>query len=213
MRFRNRAEAGKELAKKLQHFKGNTQTLVVGLPRGGVPIAYEIAQELNLPMDIICPRKIGAPMNKEFAIGAITETGKGLFDEENIRFLGITKDYIASEVEKEMEVAKRRLESYRLGAPKRILKGQTVILADDGLATGATMKAAIASSKSEGAARVIVAVPVAPSDTLEEIRDLSDGAYCLYTPGYFQAVGQFYEDFNPTEDEEVIQLMRLSLKM
>lgn len=208
--YRDRIEAGEKLSKELREFKGQDDVVIIGLPRGGVPVAFEIAERLNLPMDIVCPRKIGAPMNKEFAIGAITETGEGIFDSNTIARLGVTKDYLDKEIEKEKAEAQHRLELYREGKPPRNLKDKTVIIVDDGLATGSTMKAAIQSIKAEGASEIIVAVPVSPPDTLEDIRDTVDDVICLDTPLFFQAVGQFYQDFSPTEDDEVIELMKLS---
>lgn len=208
--FKDRTEAGNRLAEKLQEYKDKKNTLVIGLPRGGVPVAYQVSRQLGLSLDIVCPRKIGAPMHKEFAIGAITETGEGIFDANVISRLNIKQDYIQKEVEKEKWRAKNRLETYRQGKGKRNLKDKTIIIVDDGLATGSTMKAAIQSIKSEGADKVVVAVPVSPPDTLEEIEALVDHVVCLQTPLYFQAVGQFYTDFSPTEDEEVIALMRSS---
>jgi putative phosphoribosyl transferase len=208
--FRNRSDAGEQLAEKLQHYKERDDVIVVGLPRGGVPVAYEISQNLNLPLDIVCPRKIGAPGNKEFAIGAITETGEGIFDTDVIDRLAISQSYIDQEVAKEKKEARNRLETYRKGRPPRNFQGKSVIIVDDGLATGSTMKAAIKSLRSEGAEKIIVAIPVSPPDTLEEIQMMVDETVCLGTPAYFQAVGQFYNDFSPTEDEEVIALMRFS---
>lgn len=208
--FKDRIDAGKQLVKKLLSYKNQENTIVIGLPRGGVPVAYEIAQSLNLPLDIVCPRKIGAPMNKEFAIGAITETGLGIFDEETIVRLHISKGYIQEEVEKEKNIAKHRLEVYRKGRPPRNFKKKCIIIVDDGLATGATMKAAIQSIRAAGASKIIVAIPVAPPDTLEEIGAQVDEIICLDAPLFFQTVGQFYKDFTPTEDEEVISLMALT---
>lgn len=208
--FRDRIDAGEQLAEKLLHYKAQENAVVVGLPRGGVPVAYEICQHLNLPLDIVCPRKIGAPGNKEFAIGAITETGDGIFDADVIERLDIPQIYIDKEVEKQKKEALYRLETYRKGMPPRNFKGKTVIIVDDGLATGSTMKAAIKSIRSEGAEEIVVAVPVSPPDTLDEIEAIVDEVVCLGTPLYFQAVGQFYNDFSPTEDEEVIALMKLS---
>ena len=210
MIFKDRIEAGEALAHMLQKYKNQEDVIVIGLPRGGIPVAYQVAEELHLPLDLVCPRKIGAPMNKEFAIGAITETGKGIFDANTIARLHIPQEYIDREVENEKRRAQRRLETYRQGQPPRDLKGKTVIIIDDGLATGSTMKAAIHSTRSEGAAAIVVAVPVSPPDTLEEIQEIVDEVICLDAPLFFQAVGQFYEDFSPTSDDEVIELMKLS---
>lgn len=208
--FENRIDAGERLARQLEAYRGNANAVVVGLPRGGVPVAYEIAQALDLPLEIICPRKIGAPTNKEFAIGAISDTGVGFFDRKIVEQLGVSQAYIDEEVEKEKQIAQKRLAAYRQGRPKCVFTGKCVLLVDDGLATGATMKAAIHSVRAEKPQKVVVAVPVAPIDTLEEISSLADEVACLESPRFFQAVGQFYEDFSPTEDEEVIALLKLA---
>lgn len=208
--FRDRIDAGEQLALALQEYRNKKDVIIVGLPRGGVPVAYEAAQNLKLPLDIVCPRKIGAPFNKEFAIGAITETGEGMFDNDAISSLQIPQKYIKEEVEKEKKIAQQRLESYRHGRSLRNVKGKTVILVDDGLATGATMKAAICTMLTEEAKSIIVAIPVSPLETLEEIRKQVDDIVCLFAPQHFQAVGQFYQDFTPTEDEEVVELLKIS---
>lgn len=205
--FDDRIDAGTQLAKELMKWKDHDNTIVIGLPRGGVPVAYEVKNALNLPLDVVCPRKIGAPFNKEFAIGAITETGEGIFSERIIQNYGIPSDYIAAEVEEQKKEAQKRVELYRQGKPARPVENKRVILIDDGLATGATMKAAIRSLRSEGAASIIVGVPVSPPDTLEEIRELVEEVVCLSAPPLFQAVGQFYRDFSPTEDDDVISIM------
>lgn len=207
MIFENRHQAGKLLAEKLNAYRELPHTIVLGLPRGGVVLAYEIAVYLHLPLDLVSPRKIGAPHNPELAIGAITETGEGIFDQRLISLLAVSKEYIARTVEQEKNRAQQRLVLYRKGLPNRSLKDKTVILVDDGVATGATMKAAIRSAKSEGAKRVIVAIPVSSEKTLEEIRLMVDEVVCLSIPPLFEAVGQFYEEFDQTEDEEVIRLM------
>ncbi|HEY4830972.1 MAG TPA: phosphoribosyltransferase [Waddliaceae bacterium] len=207
--FRDRIDAGEQLALALQKYHNKKNTLVIGLPRGGIPVAYEVAQNLKLPLDVVCPRKIGAPFNKEFAIGAITETGEGIFDNEVISRLQIPKKYIEEEVEIEKETAQHRLGSYRKGRSPRNIKEKTVILIDDGLATGATMKAAIRTMRAERAESIVVAIPVSSLEALEEIRKQVDDIICLFAPRNFQAVGQFYQDFTPTEDEEVIELLKI----
>jgi len=210
MIFENRAHAAKELAKKLKQYTSLENAIVLGLPRGGVVTGYEIAKELHLPLDMISLRKIGAPFNKELAIGAISEKGVGFFNHPLIAKLNVSKEYIAHEVEKEKKTAKDRLILYRKNRPPLDLKGKTVLLVDDGLATGATMKAAIQSVKAEGSHAIIVAIPVAPPDTLEEVQELAEKVICLYAPTYFSAVGQFYEEFKPTSDEEVIHLLEMN---
>ncbi len=211
MIFRDRIDGGDQLAKVLEQYKNLENGLIIGLPRGGVPVAYQVSESLNLPLDIVCPRKIGAPHNPEFAIGAITETGEGIFNHHVIAQLGVSEEYIKNEVEAQKQEAQKRLNAYRKGRSVRELKGKTIIIVDDGLATGSTMKAAIQSIKAEGAKRIIVAVPVSPTDTATEIKSMVDEFICLCTPASFYAVGQFYENFSQTTDEEVIELLRVSL--
>lgn len=208
MIFKNRSDAGQRLAKELSRYRNAPQAIVLGLPRGGVVTAYEIARALGLPLDVTCPRKIGAPFNPELAIGAITETGKTFFNDDVIGQLGVTRDYIAQAMEKEKIRAEERSLLFRKGKAPLNVKGMTVILVDDGLATGATMKAAIQSVKEGGASKTVVAIPVAPPDTLREIASMVDEVVCLSAPVFFSAVGQFYEDFSQTEDYEVIELLR-----
>lgn len=207
MIFRDRHHAGEELVKSLKKYKDDPNAVVIGLPRGGVVNAYEAAKGLNLPLDIVYPRKIGAPFNPELAIGAITESGEGILNEPLVMQLGVSDNYIKRTIESEKAVAQKRLKMYRKDKPKIPLEGKTVIIVDDGLATGATMKAAIKSVQSEGADRIVIAVPVSPPDTLEEIKELVDEAISLDTPPFFAAVGEFYQDFSQTEDEEVIELL------
>lgn len=207
MMFKDRHDAGKKLATRLLHYKENDQAIVIGLPRGGVVVAYEVAKVLNLPLDIMCPRKIGAPFNPEFAIGAITETGEGIFDAEVISRLEIPQEYIDQTIEHEKQVAQMRLKIYRKNRPKISLEGKTVLLIDDGLATGATMRAAIKSARAKKVAKIVVAVPIAPPETLLLIQHEADEVICLDAPHYFAAVGQFYQIFDQTEDEEVISLL------
>lgn len=212
MLFKDRQHAGKELAKGLRNYEGLAHAIVIGLPRGGVPVAYEVAKELHLPMDIVSLRKIGAPQQKELAIGAITESGEGYFNTPLIARLHVSKDYIAREVEKEKNVAKDRNIIYRKNRPPLNLSGKTALIVDDGLATGATMKAALQFIKSQGANKTIVAVPVSAPDTLTEIKRLADEVITLYAPTYFSAVGEFYDHFEPTLDSEVICLMEQNMK-
>jgi putative phosphoribosyl transferase len=208
MIFTDRKDAGKQLANALSKYNEMEKGLVIALPRGGVPIGYEVAKKLHLPLDIVCPRKIGAPMNKEFAIGAITETGNGILDESTIHQLEISETYLKEECEQEAKEALRRINAYRKGLPERAIANRSIILVDDGLATGSTMKAAIHSLKEQGAHAIIVAVPVAPSDTVQEIGAIVDEVICLATPYPFHAIGQFYENFSSTADEEVIRLLK-----
>lgn len=207
MMFKDRYDAGKMLVPALSKYLKHPNAIVLGLPRGGVVVAYEVAVGLHLPLDITCPRKIGSPMNPELGIGAITEAGETFFNEDLIQQLGVPQSYIHREMEKEKLVAIARMELYRKGKKPIDVKNKTVILVDDGLATGATMKAAIRSIKKNGAAKIIAAIPVGPLDTLQEIELLVDEVVCLATPPFFSAVGQFYESFFSIEDSEVIALL------
>ncbi len=202
--FTNRVEAGKRLASALTDFAGKNG-IVLAIPRGGVVVGYEIAKALSLPLDIIIPRKIGAPDNPELAIGAMTEDGTIILDDNLITYIGVQRDYIKAESERQKHEIERRLKLYRQNEPYPSLKGLDVVIVDDGIATGSTMKAALASVKNRGASTVTVAVPVGPPSTIKELKKQADRVVCLYAPEYFQAIGQFYTDFNQTTDEEVIQ--------
>lgn len=208
MLFKNREEGGKLLAEKLSKYKGAKDCIVIGLPRGGVVTAHELAKKLELPLDVVCPRKIGAPMNPEYAVGAITETGEGIFDEHALNLLKVSKEYLNKEVQEQKEIAQRRLKAFRGHRPPRQLKGKKVILVDDGIATGATVKAAIRTIRSEGAQSIILAIPVAAPDSYNQIKKMVDDSYVLSLPREFQAVGQFYLEFGQTSDEEVVDIMK-----
>lgn len=206
--FSDRVDAGKRLAEALANFHGKNAA-VLAIPRGGVVVGYEIAMALVLPLDVIVPHKLGAPDNPELAIGAIAEDGSTVLDNQLITYLGVCSGYIEEESERQRQEIARRMQVYREGNPPVNLSGKDVIVVDDGIATGATMKAALASVKNRGAKSVTVAVPVGPPQTITELKRLADKVVCLYTPEYFQAIGQFYEDFNQTSDEEVIRLLKL----
>jgi putative phosphoribosyl transferase len=210
MLFKNRADSGQKLAELLGQFKDAKDTLILALPRGGVAVGFEVAKALNLPLDIVVPRKIGAPGNPEFAIGAITETGEGIFDEMTIAAYGITQSYLDSEVAKEKAEAERRLKTYRGSRPPLDIKNKIVIIVDDGLATGLTMRAAIKTVKQYGAAKIVVAIPVTPPDTADLIRQEVDEIIYLDAPPFFGAVGAFYKEFDQTTDQEVIDLLKKS---
>jgi putative phosphoribosyl transferase len=206
--FSDRIDAGKRLAEVLADFKSKNGA-VLAIPRGGVVIGYEIASALNMPLDVIVPHKLGAPDNPELAIGAIAEDGSTVLDENLTRYLGVSREYIQGESERQKQEIKRRLELYRQGMAPLELRGRNVIIVDDGIATGSTMKAALASVKNSGAKSVTVAVPVGPPQTIQELTLLADRVVCLYMPDDFQAIGQFYDDFAQTEDQEVIKLLNL----
>jgi len=207
--FNDRIDAGKRLASELKDFSGK-KGIVLAIPRGGVVVGYEIAKALNLPLDVIIPRKIGAPGNPELAIGAVAEDGTAILDDNLISYKGDRREYIKEEIARQKQEMQRRLKLYRQDTSYPNLKGLDVIVVDDGIATGSTMKAALASVKNRGAASVTVAVPVGPPSTIEELNKMADRVVCLYTPEYFQAIGEFFSDFSQTTDEEVIMLLRES---
>jgi len=207
--YKNRQHAGKELATVLATYTDAKNAIVLGLPRGGVVTAYEVSFALHLPLDVICPRKVGAPNNPELAIGAVTETGDGYFNEDVISYLNVSQEYIHEASLEEQRRAQIRTNSFRQGRAPLSLENKIVIIVDDGLATGATMKAAILSLKGKKTKKIVVAVPVSPPETASEIQALCDELVVLHTPWHFQAVGQFYEDFRQTTDEEVIELLKL----
>ena len=195
------------MAAALKKFNNSPNTIILALPRGGVIVGYEVAKILNLPLDIVVPRKIGAPANPEFAIGAITETGVGIFEEMAIGAYGITESYLQNEIKKEKAEAERRLKLYRGTRAPLDLKNKTVIIVDDGLATGLTMRAAVKTVKILGAAKIIVAIPVTSPEAAELVKKEVDEIIYLEAPAFFGAVGSFYEEFGQTTDEEVIELL------
>ena len=207
MYFTDREDAAKQLATKLDAYAHNPNAIVVGLPRGGVVTAAVVAKALKLPLDIIVTRKIGAPHNPELAIGAVTEEGKVLRNKQLIADLSVSDDYIAQEAAVQQQEAQRRLQAYRGDRPPLDLSGKTVLLVDDGVATGATMKAAIASAKAKDAKKIVVAVPVAPPETVAALKALVDDIVCLHSPEDFAAIGQFYARFAQVTDDEVVRLL------
>ncbi|MDD4326579.1 MAG: phosphoribosyltransferase [Candidatus Bathyarchaeota archaeon] len=205
--FSDRKDAGKQLASALTDFSFK-EGMVLAIPRGGVVVGYEIASALNFKLDVIVPRKIGAPDNPELAIGAVTEDGTMILDDSLIMYLGVSNDYIYQESERQKQEIRRRQNFYRQGVSEPEIKDKNVIVVDDGIATGYTMKAALASVRNRGAATLTVAIPVGPPSTIKELKHQADNIVCLYTPEYFQAIGQFYSDFSQTTDKEVIELLK-----
>jgi len=206
--FPNRCVAGRELAVRLA---GETlhSPIVLALPRGGVPVGYEVAHALGVPLDVLVVRKVGAPYQPELAIGAVGQ-GATVLDAETIALIGVTDEYLKTAVDRERKDVERRTALFRSGQPPLELKGKTAVLVDDGLATGATAEAAVDVARHLGAERVIVAVPVASVEAVKRLRAKADLVISLETPPYFHAVGYWYEDFTATEDEEVQRLLKLS---
>jgi putative phosphoribosyl transferase len=207
--FANRVEAGKRLASALAE-SVSEDGVVLAIPRGGVVVGFEIARALGLSLDVIVPRKIGAPNNPELAIGAITEDGTIILDKDLVNQLGVSKAYIKKESQRQMREIQHRLKLYRGDIPRPELKNREVIIVDDGIATGSTMKAALASVRKSGAKTVVVAVPLGPTSTVKELERQADRVVCLYTPEPFYAIGEFYDDFAQTENDEVTELLRLN---
>ena len=205
--FQNRAEAGKTLARALVDMK-LADPVVLALPRGGVPVGYEVAKALGAPLDVILVRKIGAPGHKEYGIGAVVDGSamQTVINEAATRMVGADRAYIEREVARELGVIERRREAYRSGPPVPV-KGRTVIVIDDGIATGSTAMVALRALAKAGPSRIILAVPVAPRDSLNSLRGLCDDVVCLMMPEPFHAVGAHYRDFGQTSDDEVIRLL------
>lgn len=206
MVFKNRKEAGELLAESLKRINFDLSgVLILGLPRGGVIVAAEIAKDLRLPLDVIVTRKIGAPENVEFALAAVDADGEYLADKKYSREI---EYYIEKQAQKEKEEIKRRLKKYRGKEAHPGFKEKKIFLVDDGIATGQTMISAIRYTKKHGAKKVYVAVPVLPADTITEIENEADGLFYLFAPDSFWAVGQFYIDFPQVTDREVIKTLR-----
>ena len=206
--FADRREAGRELATLLQRTLHTQDVLVLALPRGGVPVAYEIATALHATLDVFLVRKLGTPGHSELAMGAIASGGTRVINEDVVQALRIPPHDIEAVAAREQAELDRRDLAYRRGRPLPSLTGRTVILVDDGLATGSTMKAAVQAVKQHGPSRVIVAVPVGAPETCRALRALADDVVCARMPVEFSAVGQWYRDFSQTTDEEVIELLK-----
>lgn len=208
MFFKDQVSAGKLLAQELEKYQSR-DAIVMAIPRGGVATGYGLAKKLSLPLDVIVTRKIGAPDNPELAIGAVGETKGSLWlNKPLVVQLGVSDQYIKSETKIQKLEIKRRERIYRKGKRPLNLKGKIVILVDDGLATGATMIAAVREIRNMGPEKVVVAIPVAPPETVERLKNEADEVVCLQTPSLFFAVGQWYENFKQYSDKEVIKLLR-----
>jgi len=203
----DRRDAGRRLADKLEEYAGDPDVYVLALPRGGVPVAFEVARALRAPLDVFLVRKIGVPGQEELAMGAISTGGVRVLNEEIVQALGIPDDVLQTVTAREEAELRRRERLYRDDRPPPDIRGRKVILVDDGLATGSSMRAAVAALRQQQPARIIVAVPVAAPSTCEELRSEVDDTVCLYTPEPFQAVGLWYDDFSQTTDEEIRDLL------
>jgi putative phosphoribosyl transferase len=208
MLFRDRTEAGKRLAAQLTEYAGRPGVLVLALPRGGVPVAFEVAEALGAPLDIFLVRKLGVPGHEELAMGAIASGGMRVLNEEVVKHLRIQGEVIDAVVADEQRELERRERAYRGDRPAPDVRGKTVLLVDDGLATGSTMRAAAAALRQQQPARIIVAVPVSAPQTCDEYRMGVDEIICAVTPEPFLAVGLWYKDFSQTTDEDVHDLLR-----
>jgi putative phosphoribosyl transferase len=205
--FRDRKDAGARLAEKLSGYRRLPGVSVLALPRGGVVTAAEIARRIGAPLDVLIVRKIGHPWQPELAVGALAETGAIVYNEEVASSWGVTRDYLRAEAARQRDEIARRQQLYRGGQQLPRLTGSTVILVDDGIATGATVKAAIEALRRDKPREVILAVPVAPRDTAAELERLADRFICLERPGVFLAVGNSYEEFPQVSDDEVVALL------
>jgi predicted phosphoribosyltransferase len=213
MQFRNRVDAGQQLAKRLGKYASRPDVLVLALPRGGVPVAYEVAQSLNAPLDVFVVRKLGVPGHEELAMGAIASSGVRVLNGEVIEGLNIPDDVIDAVAATELQELERRERAYRDDRPAPDVQGRVVILVDDGIATGSTMKAAIKALRQLEAGHIVVAVPTAALSTVREMRGDVDDLVAVMTPADFSGVGQWYEDFSQTTDEEVRDLLERASRL
>jgi putative phosphoribosyl transferase len=208
--FNDRVEAGQVLAERLKHYADRLDVIVLALPRGGVPVAYEVAKALHAPMDVFIVRKLGIPGYEELAMGAVASGGARVLNDQVVRGLSIPDSVIDAVANWELRELERRERLYRGNRPPPDVRGKTVILVDDGLATGSTMLAAVQALRKLGPARIVVAVPVASLDTCELLNEYVDETVCATTPEPFYAVGLWYRDFSQTTDEEVRELLERS---
>lgn len=206
-RFRDRAEAGRVLAERLDEYGGREDVVVLALPRGGVPVGFEVARELGVPLDVFLVRKLGVPGREELAFGAIASGGATVLNDEVVSSLAIDRDTVEAVARREQTELERREEAYRGARPPPDVAGKVVLLVDDGLATGASMRAAVKALRQIGPERVVVAVPAAARQTCESFRPEVDDIVCAMTPEPFLAVGMWYEDFSETSDDDVRALL------
>ena len=206
-RFANRRQAGIALAKSLSRYGHRRDVVVLALPRGGVPVGHEVAHALEAPLDVFVVRKLGVPGHRELAMGAIASGGVRVLNESVIRACRVTPAALQQVAMEEQRELQRREQEYRGQLPPLVIKGKVIVLVDDGLATGSTMKAAVEAVRLLSPARVVVAVPVGARETCHDLADIADEIVCLYTPASFEAVGQCYLDFTETSDDEVRALL------
>lgn len=206
-RFQDRREAGRRLAGELSGYDGRENTLVLGLPRGGVPVAFEVASGLRLPLDVFVVRKLGVPGHEELAMGAVASGGARVTNDDVVSLLGIAEEDLEAACRRETAEVERREEAYRNHRPPLTVEGKTILLIDDGVATGSTMLAAIEALRRQGAARIVVAVPAMAPSSLPIFKRKADDVVAVITPDNFMAVGQWYDDFSQTSDEEVQGLL------
>lgn len=211
--FKDRVDAGRKLAKELSEYANRSDVIILALPRGGVPVAFEVAKELNVKMDVFIVRKLGVPGNEELAMGAIASDNIRVLNEDVIRSFQIPQSVIDEVAVNELRELERRERLYRGNRPKPDISGSTVILIDDGLATGATMRAAAAAVKTKNPAKIVIAVPTAASDTCSAFENEVDKTICVATPEPFYGVGAWYEDFSQTTDKEVCELLNKAAKI
>lgn len=208
MIFKDRSDAGRQLAEQLASLKDQPNVIVLGIPRGGVVVAAQVARALNAPLDVFLAHKLGAPFNPELAIGAITSTGEILLDDLLVRELQISNQDIEHEAEHQRQEIERRMQTYRHHQPPLDVQNKTVVLIDDGVATGSTVLASLRALRQQQPAKLILAIPVGPADTVRRLASECDQVVVLDAPELFWAVGRFYLQFGQTSDEEVIELLR-----
>jgi predicted phosphoribosyltransferase len=207
MLFRNRDDAGRRLAERLQQYAGRNDVIVLALPRGGVPVAGRVAESLRAPLDVFLVRKIGVPGHAELAMGAIAEGGAVVLNDDLIASLGVPADAVERVKASEQQELERRQQLYRRSAPPPSVRDRVVILIDDGLATGSTMEAAILALRRLGPSRIVAAIPVGAQESCTRIAAIADEVVCASIPEWFNAVGQWYDDFSETSDDEVRRLL------